>query len=82
MAGQVLCYDPVTIEAMEPFRQHREFTLDWFVRIGDAPRIRAPDKSYDKCRDLDAFLFADIKIPDNVNGCPWRDTRDPVNLFF
>ena len=45
MAGQVLCYDPVTIEAVEPFWQHCKFTYDWFIGIGDAPGIRATDKS-------------------------------------
>jgi len=82
MAGQILCYDPVAIEAMEPFWQHPEFTLDWFVGIGDAPGIWATNESYNKCRDLDTFLFADFKIPDNIYRCPWRDKCDPVNLLF
>ena len=45
MAGQVLCYDPVTIEAVEPFWQDCKFTHDRFVCIGDASRIRATDES-------------------------------------
>ena len=82
MAGQILCYEPVTIEAMEPFWKHIKFALNRFVRIGDASRIGAPDYPYNKCRDLDTFLFADFKIPDNINGCPWRDKCDPVDLLF
>lgn len=45
MAGQVLCYDPVTIEAVEPFWQDCKFTHDRFVCIGNAPGIRATDES-------------------------------------
>ena len=45
MAGQVLCYHPVTIEAMEPFWQDCKFTHDRFVGIGNAPGIRATNES-------------------------------------
>jgi hypothetical protein len=48
MAGQVLSYDPVTIEAVEPFWQNCKFTHDRFIGIGYAPGIRATDKSYNK----------------------------------
>ena len=48
MAGQVLCYDPVTIEAVEPLWQDCKFTQDRFMGIGDTSRIRASDESNNK----------------------------------
>ena len=45
MAGQIFCYDPVTIEAVEPFWQDCKFTHDRFVGIGNASGIRATDES-------------------------------------
>ena len=48
MAGQILSYDPVTIEAVEPFWQDSKFTHDRFIGIGNAPGIRAPDESNNK----------------------------------
>jgi hypothetical protein len=48
MAGQVLCYDPVTIETVEPFWQDCKFTHDRFIGVGNAPGIRATDESDNK----------------------------------
>ena len=71
MTGQILCDNPVTVVTMQPFWQHLEFALDRFIGIGDASRVRAPDDPFDQCRDLNPFLLADFKIPDDIDGCAW-----------
>ena len=82
ITGQILRYYPVTIEAVQSFWQNFEFALDRFVGIGDTSRIGATDNTDYKCGDFNALLFANLKIPDNVNGCPRRDECDPVHFFF
>ena len=82
MAGQVLCYYPVTIETMETFREDGKFTRDRLIGVGNASGVRAADKSHNQGGDLDSFLLADLKIPDNIDGCPRRDQRYPVDFLF
>ena len=74
--------NPVAITAMQPFRQYPEPAPDWFIGIGDAPRIRAADKTFDQGRYLHPFLLADLEVPNDIDSGPGGYERNAVDLLL
>jgi len=64
------------------FRQYPEPAPDRFVGVGDAPRVRAADKTFDQGWYLHPFLLADLEVPDDINGCTGGDERNTVDLLL
>ena len=82
MSGDIPGNNPVAVATVQPFRQYLKPAPDGFIGVGDAPRVRAADKTFDQDRDLHSFLLADLEVPDDIDGGPGRDERDAVDLFL
>ena len=82
MSGNVPGDHPVAVTAVQPLWQHPESAPDGFIGIGDTAGIRAADEPLDQVRYLDAFLLADLEIPDYIDGCAGGNKGDPIHLLF
>lgn len=74
--------NPVTITAVQPLGEYPEPAPDRLIGVGDAARVRAPDKTFDQGRDLHSFLLAHLEVPDDIDGGAGGDERNAVDLLL